>query len=89
MPDDENEDEEFQNGRKSMKSAWLLVGLASAAVAAGVFAQEMDFNKVEIVTQQLGPNVYMLDRARAVSIRPTRMRPAAGSACSRDRTASS
>ena len=43
-----------------MKSAWLLVGLASAAVATSAFAQEMDFNKVEIITQQLGPNVYML-----------------------------
>jgi len=43
-----------------MKSAWLLMGLALAAVATSAFAQEMDFNKVEIITQQLGPNVYML-----------------------------
>jgi cyclase len=43
-----------------MKSAWLLVGLTSAAVATSALAQEMDFNKVEIITQQLGPNVYML-----------------------------
>jgi len=43
-----------------MKSAWLLVGLTSAAVAASAFAQEMDFNKVEIITEKLGPNVYML-----------------------------
>jgi glyoxylase-like metal-dependent hydrolase (beta-lactamase superfamily II) len=41
-----------------MKSAWMLVGLAT--VATGAWAQEMDFNKVEIITQQLGPNVYML-----------------------------
>src|SRR5258707_9258597 len=53
-----------------MKSAWLLMGLTSAALATGAcdtsacrtsaWAQEMDFNKVEIITQQLGPNVYML-----------------------------
>src|SRR5712672_2652677 len=43
-----------------MKSAWLLVGLAFAPMAPSALAQEMDFNKVEIITQQLGPNVYML-----------------------------
>jgi len=37
-----------------------LVGLASAAIATSALAQEMDFAKVEIITQQLGPNVYML-----------------------------
>src|SRR5437588_5109333 len=47
-------------GRKPMKSAWLLVGLASAAVSVGAFAQQMDFDKVQIITEQLGPNVYML-----------------------------
>src|SRR6266550_299219 len=47
-------------GERPMKSAWLLVGLVSAAVATSAFAQEMDFNKVEIITQPLGPNVYML-----------------------------
>ena len=43
-----------------MKSAWLLLGLASAAVVTPAWAQVMDFAKVEIITQQLGPNVYML-----------------------------
>ena len=43
-----------------MKSAWLIAGLSSGLLATGAFAQEMDFAKVEIVTQQLGPNVYML-----------------------------
>jgi cyclase len=43
-----------------MKSAWLLLGLASAAVVTPARAQVMDFAKVEIITQQLGPNVYML-----------------------------
>jgi cyclase len=47
-------------GEKSMKSAWLLVGLTSAALATSARAQMMDFNNVEIVTAQLGPNVYML-----------------------------
>jgi cyclase len=48
-----------------MKSAWLLVGLTSAALATGAWgtsasAQTMDFGKVEIIPQQLGPNVWML-----------------------------
>ena len=43
-----------------MKTSWLVLGLTSAAVAPNAFAQQMDFNKVEILTQQLGPNVYML-----------------------------
>src|SRR5258706_1166741 len=52
-----------------MRSAWL-VALASAALATSAcatgacvtsaWAQQMDFDKVEIITQQLGPNVYML-----------------------------
>ena len=42
-----------------MRRAWLLLaGLAVAPFA--VLAQTMDFNKVEILTEQLGPNVYML-----------------------------
>jgi cyclase len=47
-------------GETSMKSAWLLVGLTSAALATSASAQVMDFNKVEIITEQLGPNAYML-----------------------------
>ena len=44
-----------------MKRAWLLLaGLALAPLATGGFAQTMDFAKVEIITEQLGPNVYML-----------------------------
>ena len=44
-----------------MKPAWLLLtGLALAPLATGGFAQTMDFDKVEIITEQLGPNVYML-----------------------------
>src|SRR5437762_5438491 len=42
-------------------SAWLvLAGLAVAPLATVGFAQQMDFDKVEIITEQLGPNVYML-----------------------------
>jgi len=42
-----------------MRRAWLL--LAAVAPLSGLaLAQTMDFNKVEILTEQLGPNVYML-----------------------------
>jgi cyclase len=51
---------EQSDGRRSMKTSFLLAGLIAAALAASASAQEMDFNKVEIITQQLGPNVYML-----------------------------
>src|SRR3954447_1843935 len=44
-----------------MKSASLLLaGLVVATLSVDVSAQDMDFNKVEILTEQLGPNVYML-----------------------------
>jgi len=44
-----------------MKSAWLLpAGLALATLSTSGWSQEMDFDKVEIVTEKLGPNVYML-----------------------------
>ena len=44
-----------------MKSAWLLsVGLALAPLSTSGWSQEMDFNKVRIISEQLGPNVYML-----------------------------
>jgi glyoxylase-like metal-dependent hydrolase (beta-lactamase superfamily II) len=45
-----------------VKTRWLLLfGLASAALTmTPAAAQVMDFAKVEIITEQLGPNVYML-----------------------------
>ena len=44
-----------------MKSAWLLsVGLALAPHSTSGWSQQMDFNKVQIISEQLGPNVYML-----------------------------
>src|SRR5262245_57162576 len=41
-----------------MRRAWLL--LAALAAAPAALAQTMDFAKVEILTEQLGPNLYML-----------------------------
>jgi glyoxylase-like metal-dependent hydrolase (beta-lactamase superfamily II) len=44
-----------------MKSVWLLsAGLAFASLATSASGQQMDFAKVEIITEKLGPNVYML-----------------------------
>jgi cyclase len=44
-----------------MKTAWLLsVGFALAPLSTSGWSQEMDFNKVQIIAEQLGPNVYML-----------------------------
>ena len=44
-----------------MKSAWLLsAALVSVSLATSAHAQQMDFDKVQIVTEKLGPNVYML-----------------------------
>jgi len=44
-----------------MKSAWLVAaGLALAPLATSAWCQQMDFDKVQIITEKLGPNVYML-----------------------------
>jgi glyoxylase-like metal-dependent hydrolase (beta-lactamase superfamily II) len=44
-----------------MKSAWLLsAGLALALLPTSAWCQQMDFDKVQIITEKLGPNVYML-----------------------------
>jgi cyclase len=42
-----------------MRRAWLLLA-GLAVVPLSVLAQTMDFAKVEVLTEQLGPNVYML-----------------------------
>src|SRR5438445_3055641 len=43
------------------KSVWLVLGgLAVARLATVGFAQQMDFDKDQIITEQLGLNVYML-----------------------------
>ncbi|HTP91532.1 MAG TPA: MBL fold metallo-hydrolase [Xanthobacteraceae bacterium] len=50
-----------------MKSAWLLsAGLALAPIAIGVSAQTMDFGKIEIITDQLAPNLYALSGSSGV-----------------------
>jgi glyoxylase-like metal-dependent hydrolase (beta-lactamase superfamily II) len=38
----------------------LSAALALASLAASVHAQQMDFDKVQIIAEKLGPNVYML-----------------------------
>jgi glyoxylase-like metal-dependent hydrolase (beta-lactamase superfamily II) len=44
-----------------MKSAWLLsAGLLLAPLSTSAWSQQLDFDKVQIITEQLGPNVYML-----------------------------
>jgi len=45
-----------------MKSASLLlvVALAVLALSAGARAQGLDFGKIEITTEQVAPNLYML-----------------------------
>ena len=58
-----------------MKHAWvLLAGLAATSLSASAFAQEMDFNKVEIITEKLGPNVYMLTGSSGLDPVPGRSR---------------
>jgi glyoxylase-like metal-dependent hydrolase (beta-lactamase superfamily II) len=44
-----------------MKSAWLLVAaLAAAAVAVSARSQGLDYGRIEITTDQIAPNLYML-----------------------------
>ena len=44
-----------------MKPAWLLAaGLTAASLATSGFAQQIDFDKVQIITDQKAPNLYML-----------------------------
>ena len=43
-----------------MKSVWLLSAGLALAFATSAPGQQMDFAKVEIITEKLGPNVYML-----------------------------
>jgi cyclase len=64
-----------------VKSAWLLAGLASTALAADAWitsafvtsgyvtsarAQVMDFDRVEIITEQIAPHVYMLSASAGI-----------------------
>jgi glyoxylase-like metal-dependent hydrolase (beta-lactamase superfamily II) len=50
-----------KQGGAAMKSAWLLsAALALASLAAPAWSQNIDFDKVQIVAEKLGSNVYML-----------------------------
>ena len=50
-----------RTGARSMKSAWLLlVALGSAALGVSARAQGLDFGRIEIATDQIAPNLYML-----------------------------
>jgi hypothetical protein len=41
-----------------MKPAWLLAaGLTAASLATSGFAQQIDFDKVQIITDQMAPNL--------------------------------
>src|SRR5215468_5254432 len=48
-----------RKGGSAMKFTWLLAGLAARS-------QDLDFSKVEIITEKLGPNVYMLTGSAGV-----------------------
>jgi cyclase len=53
-----------------MKTAWPLAALTFATLASSAsgqaWAQVMDFGKVEIITEQLAPNVYMLSGSAGI-----------------------
>jgi glyoxylase-like metal-dependent hydrolase (beta-lactamase superfamily II) len=46
--------------KTNMTARLLLVTLAGAALCAGAGAQNLDYNKIEIATDQIAPNLYML-----------------------------
>jgi cyclase len=43
-----------------MKSAWLLLALPLAALSSGAFGQSIDYSTIEIRTDRVAPNLYML-----------------------------
>src|SRR5689334_11115886 len=43
-----------------MKSAWPFAAGLTLALSTSAWGQQMDFDKVQIITEKLGPNVYML-----------------------------
>src|SRR6516165_12777490 len=50
-----------------MKLGWLfLAGLAAAPWSTNGSTQTMDFGKIEIITEQLAPNVYMLSGSSGI-----------------------
>ena len=67
-----------------------LVVLAPVVLSWNVWAQgqAIDYARIEILTEKIAPNLYMLSGS-AEPIPAIRTRQVAGSACSRARTASS
>jgi cyclase len=43
-----------------MKSAWLMLALPLAALSASAWGQAIDYSTIEIKTDKVGPNLYML-----------------------------
>jgi cyclase len=51
-----------------MKSArqWFLAGLAALALSANALAQGTDYSRIEILTDKIGPNLYLLSGSAGV-----------------------
>src|SRR5258705_13746168 len=49
-------------GARPMTSAWrfVLLGLAAAALSMSARAQGTDYSKIEITTEKIAPNLYLL-----------------------------
>jgi cyclase len=50
----------MKSARLEQSARLLLVALATAALSASARSQALDFNKIEIITDQIAPNLYML-----------------------------
>src|SRR5437764_9450244 len=48
------------SGGTAMKSAWLLLALPLVALSSGAFGQAIDYSTIEIRTDRVAPNLYML-----------------------------
>src|SRR5258706_14997411 len=51
-----------KTGARPMTSAWrfVVLGLAAAALSTGARAQGTDYSKIEITTEKIAPNLYLL-----------------------------
>jgi cyclase len=50
-----------------MRTAWLMsVAAIAAALATDVRAQNLDYNKIEIITEQVAPDLYMLSGSSGI-----------------------
>jgi cyclase len=50
----------MKSARLMQSARLLLAALATAALPVGARSQALDFNKIEIITDQIAPNLYML-----------------------------